>query len=88
MRRALLHLVDSSGDVLSAEIHAACEKAFTRVALDFPNFDQALIADWAEEVAAEMDIKGVAIQFPKRYAYMALRGESATGHAPEQGERN
>ena len=75
MRRALLHLVDRSGVVLNAEIHAACEKAFTRVVLDFPNFDQALIADWAEELAAEMDLKGEAIQFPKRYAYMALRGQ-------------
>ena len=74
MRRALLHLVDRSGVVLNAEIHAACEKAFTRVVLDLPNFDQALIADWAEELAAEMDLKGEAIQFPKRYAYMALRG--------------
>lgn len=74
MRRAHLHLIDSNGVVLNAEIHAACETAFKRVVLDFPHFDQALIADWAEEIAATMDERGEAIQFPKRYAWMALRG--------------
>ncbi len=74
MPRAHLHLIDRSGVVLNPEIQAACEKAFTRVVLDFPNFDQALIADWAEEIAVDMDGRGDAIQFPKRYAYMALRG--------------
>ena len=74
MQRANLHLIDSSGEVLGAEIHTACETAFRRVVLDYPQFDQALIADWAEEIAAAMDERGEAIQFPKRYAYMALRG--------------
>ena len=75
MHRAHLHPIDSEGVVLNADIHAACETAFKRAVLDFPNFDQALIADWAEEVAATMDERGEAIQFPKRYAYMALRGK-------------
>ncbi len=72
---AHLHLIDSGGFVLSADIRAACETAFKRVVQDFPNFDQALIADWAEEVAASMDERGESIQFPRRYAYMALRGK-------------
>lgn len=74
MQRAHLHLIDSSGVVLSADIQTACETAFKRVVIDFPHFDQALIADWAEEVAVAMNERGEAIQFPRRYAYMALRG--------------
>lgn len=75
MYRAHLHLIDSGGVVLSADIQAACETAFNRVVRDFPDFDQALIADWAEEVAASMHESGESIQFPRRYAYMALRGK-------------
>ena len=75
MHRAHLHPIDSEGVILNADIHAACETAFKRAVLDFPYFDQALIADWAEEVAVAMGECGEAIQFPKRYAYMALRGK-------------
>ena len=75
MLRAHLHLIDNSGFALDAAVQAACEIAFMRVVLDYPDFDQALIADWAEEVAAAMDERGEAIQFPRRYAYMALRGK-------------
>jgi len=75
MHRAHLHLIGSSGLALNAVIQAACETAFKRVVLDYPHFDQALIADWAEQVAFAMDERGDAIQFPKRYAYMALRGK-------------
>lgn len=75
MHRAYLHLIDSGGDTLNARVQVACEIAFKRVVLDFPNFDQALIADWAEEVAVAMDERADLIQFPRRYAYMALRGK-------------
>ena len=91
MLRAHLHLIDSSGFVLSAEIQAACETAFRRVVLDFPHFDHALIADWAEEVAVAMDEREEAIQFPRRYAYVALRGKirdwsrTGQGRAEPQG---
>lgn len=74
MQRAHLHLIDSSGEVLSPEIHAACETAFKRVVLDYPQFDSALIADWAEEIAVLMGEREETIQFLRRYAYMALRG--------------
>ena len=74
MQRAHLHLIDSSGVVLNAEIQVACEIAFKRVVFDFPQFDQAQIADWIEEVGSAMQGRGEAIQFPRRYAYMALRG--------------
>lgn len=75
MHRAHLYPINSDGGILNADIQAACETAFKRAVLDFPYFDQALIADWAEEVAVAMDKRGEAIQFPKRYAYMALRGK-------------
>ncbi len=75
MTRAHLHLIDSRGTPLSSTVQAACELAFKRVALDYPDFDQAQIANWAEEVAVAMDERGDAIQFPRRYAYMALRGK-------------
>lgn len=74
MQRAHLHLIDSSGVVLNADIKAACEKAFKRVVLDFPNFDQALIADWAEEVAVAMQDRMETIRFPGQYAFRALKG--------------
>jgi hypothetical protein len=75
MLRAQLHLVDSRGEPLSTTIQAACELAFERVLLDYPNFDRAQIADWAEDVAGAMGQREGAIQFPRRYAYMALRGK-------------
>ena len=75
MTRAHLHLIDSRGTPLSSIVQAACELAFKRVALDYPDFDQAQIANWAEEVAVAMDARGDVIQFPRRYAYMALRGK-------------
>jgi hypothetical protein len=75
MLRAHLHLIDSRGMPLSSIVQAACELAFKRVLLDYPNFDEAQIANWAEEVALAMNERGDAIQFPKRYAYMALKGK-------------
>lgn len=75
MLRPHLHLVDGRGVALSSAIQAACETAFQRVVLDYPHFDQAQIANWAEEVAAAMGERGDTIQFPRRYAYMALRGK-------------
>jgi hypothetical protein len=75
MPRAHLHLIDSRGIPLSPTVQAACEVAFQRVVLDYPNFDQAQIADWAEEVGAAMEQRGSTIQFLRRYAYMALRGK-------------
>ena len=75
MQRAHLNLIDSSGDILSADIQAACEKAFKRVVLEFLNFDQALIADWAEEVAIAMQEHIETIRFPRQYAYRALKGK-------------
>jgi RNA polymerase sigma factor (sigma-70 family) len=75
MLRDHLHLVDGKGTPLSFTVQAACKIAYERAILDYPAFDQAQLADWAEEVALAMDARGEAIQFPRRYAYMALRGK-------------
>ena len=75
MLRAHLHFVDGKGTPLSFTVQAACEVAYERAILDYPAFDQAQLADWAEEVARSMEVRGETIQFPRRYAYMALRGK-------------
>lgn len=75
MVRAHLHLVDAKGTPLSSGITLAVETAFQWVIRDYPGFDQAQIADWAEEVGGSMHLRGSAIASPKRYAYVALGGK-------------
>ena len=75
MTRAQLHLVNSKGVPLNSTIQGACETAFRWVLRDYPQFDQALIANWAEEVGAAMEARGELIKSPKRYAYIALAGK-------------
>ena len=74
MLRAYLHFVDDKGTPIAPNVQEAVEKAFRRVLLEFPDFDQAQISDWAEEVAIDMQERMEAVQFPRRYAYMALKG--------------
>ena len=74
MLRAYLHFVDGKGTPLAPNVQEAVELAFKRVVLEFPNFDQAQISDWAEDVAADMQVRINSVQFPRRYAYMALKG--------------
>ncbi len=75
MARAHLHLVDTNGKPLEAGIIWAVEAAFLWVLRDYPDFDQAQISDWAEEVASLMQLRGSAIASPRRYAYVALGGK-------------
>lgn len=75
MARAHLHLVDANGKSLSSDITLAVETAFHWVLRDYPDFDQAQIADWAEEVGASMHLRGSTIASPRRYAYVALGGK-------------
>ncbi len=75
MLRAHLHLVDGKGTPLSFTVQTACEVAYERAILDCPALDQAQLANWAAEVALAMEVRGETIQFPRRYAYMALRGK-------------
>jgi DNA-binding CsgD family transcriptional regulator len=75
MDRIFLHLVDGNGTPLSPHIQSACEAAFRWVLRDYPEFDQAQISNWAEEVGKTMHLRGSAIMSPKRYAYVALGGK-------------
>jgi DNA-directed RNA polymerase specialized sigma24 family protein len=55
---------------------------------DFPNLDEARLADWAEGLATSMEARGSGITSPKKFAYPALRGRVLdslrTGSAKEQ----
>ena len=74
MNQALLHLVDTGGHAVSPAIQTAVEQAHRWVLRDFPRVDPAMIDDWAEGVAKTMEERGEAIDSPKRYAYVALKG--------------
>ena len=75
MVRAHLHLVDSEGKPLKPNIQTAVEIAYQWVVRDYPDFDQAQIANWAEQVGLSMQVRGSAIASPKRYAYVAIGGK-------------
>jgi DNA-directed RNA polymerase specialized sigma24 family protein len=53
----------------------ALEKAFVWVMRDFPTFDEARLADFAEALATSMQARGSGISSPKQFAYPALRGK-------------
>ena len=72
--RAYLHLVNAEGAAVSPAIQQAAEAAFRWVSRDYPSLDKARLADWAEALAAAMQVRGGAIESPERYAYVALRG--------------
>lgn len=88
MNRAQLHLVDTAGSPVCAEIEAAVNRAFQWVSRDYPNIDSALLANWAEEIGRSMEDRAEAIQSPQRYAYAALKGKvrdwSKRGAAKEE----
>ena len=74
-RRAQLHLVNAEGAAVSPVIREAVEKEFGWVIQDFPNLDEARLADWAEALALSMDARGSGISSPTKFAYPALRGK-------------
>ena len=73
--RAQLHLVDTSGTAVCAEVETAVERSFHWVLRDYPQLDSAMIANWAEEVALSMQVRVTTIISPQRYAYAALKGK-------------
>lgn len=75
MAQTHLHLVDPKGTPLGSNIQSAVETAYQWVLRDYPDFDQAQIANWAEEVGASMELRGSVIASPKRYAYVAIGGK-------------
>jgi hypothetical protein len=88
MIRAQLHLVDTTGNVVCPEVIGAVERAFHWVLRDYPQVDPAMIANWAEEVARNMQERATTFVAPQRYAYSALKGKvhdwMRTGAAKEQ----
>jgi len=88
MNSAQLHLVDTTGSPVSADIEVAVKRAFQWVSRDYPNVDSALISNWAEEVGRSMEERSDSIQSPQRYAYAALKGKvrdwSKRGAAKEE----
>ena len=75
MTRAQLHLVDTSGTAVCPEVETAVERSFHWVLRDYPQLDSAMIANWAEEVALNMQARVTTIISPQRYAYAALKGK-------------
>lgn len=57
MARAQLHLVDVDGIAIELEIENAVERSFQWVLRDYPQVDPALIANWAEDIARNMQAR-------------------------------
>lgn len=74
MNRMTLHLVNADGSAVNAEIENAVKRAFVWVIRDYPHVDSALVANWAEDVAAAMQCRADEISSPIRYAQAALKG--------------
>jgi DNA-directed RNA polymerase specialized sigma24 family protein len=49
--------------------------AYRWAVAEFPNIDQALIAGWAEDLGRAMAAHPGIIEFPRRYAFTALKGK-------------
>jgi DNA-directed RNA polymerase specialized sigma24 family protein len=75
MAVTMLHLVNDQGEPVEPDIGGAVEAAFRHVALKFPQVDEAVLAELAEDLAAYMDRRRCEIVSPKRYAQMALCNE-------------
>jgi hypothetical protein len=75
MGRTLLHLVDRNGKDLSAETRDAVKDAYEWAVREYPKVDHASVAGWAEELGKAMAARPVLIEFPRRYAFAALRGK-------------
>lgn len=74
-RQSHLHFIEPDGAVVSDEIRDALRLAFGWVMREFPNLDEANLADWAESLGQSMAARGNGISSPKQFAYPALRGK-------------
>lgn len=75
MNRAQLHLIDAEGSSVSIAIQDAVERAYLSAIREFPHVDPARIADWADVVAAAMQVRESAIEALESYAYVAIKGK-------------
>jgi len=75
MGRTLLHLVDRNGKDLAAETRDAVKDAYEWAVREYPKVDDASVAGWAEELGEAMAARPALIEFPRRYAFAALKGK-------------
>jgi DNA-directed RNA polymerase specialized sigma24 family protein len=75
MAVVLLHLVNEHGQPVPPSVRVAVETAYHWVLREYEHFDQALLAGMAESVALAMCRRLVQIEFPRRYAIVALTGK-------------
>jgi DNA-directed RNA polymerase specialized sigma24 family protein len=75
MALVLLHLVDEQGLPVPPSVSIAVEAAYRWVSREYEHFDQALLAGMAESVALAMCRRLMHIEFPRRYASVALTGK-------------
>ena len=75
MGQTLLHLVDQRGQTLPATIRVAVEAAHRWVRREYPHLDDAVVAEWAEDVGRAMGAHPDDIRSPHRYAFAALHGK-------------
>ncbi len=71
----MLHLVDRQGDPLEGEIRVAVMEAFQSCVQRFSRIDDAILAGFAESVAASMHTKRSEIETFRNYARAALNGK-------------
>jgi len=70
----MLHLVDDEGQPVGADIRVAVEAAYQASVLRFSRIDQAILAGFAEGVAASMNRRRSEIQALRSYAQVAMNG--------------
>ena len=75
MAVVLLHLVNEHGQPVPPSVRVAVETAYQWVLREYEHFDRALLAGMAESVALAMCRRLVHIEFPRRYAIVALTGK-------------
>ena len=75
MSQPVLHLVDQRGKILPSAVRDAVEAAHRWVLREYPRLDEAVVADWAEDVGLAMGSRLIEIGSPRRYAFTALRGK-------------
>jgi DNA-directed RNA polymerase specialized sigma24 family protein len=75
MAVVLLHLVNEQGQPVPPSVRVAVETAYRWVLREYEHFDQALLAGMAESVALAMCRSLARIEFPRRYAIVALTGK-------------
>jgi DNA-directed RNA polymerase specialized sigma24 family protein len=75
MRSPYLHFIDTNGDAVSPAIKSAVEAAFRWALTEYPDIDSALLANFAERLAKNMQANIDSITSIRRYAYAGMHGK-------------